>query len=179
MKTKLTPKLQETICQYITDGMFANRACALCGIDSRSMYFWLEKAEAAMQSPDYDTETQTVPVKPRDPHAPGNPPNDVNDYIRFYHAIKKAEAKDQYNSISLVKAAEELPQNWMATFRRLESRYPKEFLREKKVDLGVNENLQRLLTSLTEALNEPDDDPLTEIEGNVRELPIGDDTVSH
>lgn len=43
-KPKLTPKVQETICRYISAGSFRETACAAAGIDSRTLRKWLKKA---------------------------------------------------------------------------------------------------------------------------------------
>lgn len=46
-KTKLTPKLQETICTYIKQGYTIEQSCALSGITPRTYYNWIKRGKQA------------------------------------------------------------------------------------------------------------------------------------
>lgn len=100
--TKLTPELQESICDAIKQGLYIYRACELNDI-SRDTYFeWLKRAEDK-----------------------NHPENKL--YADFSDAIKRAEAVDIQERLKTARELALKANQWPEAWRYLESRYPAEY----------------------------------------------------
>ncbi len=125
MRSKLTPELQEKICEYIAKGHYIERACALCGIGRRTFYTWLEKAERG------------------------------GKYAEFFEAVKRAEAQDQDRALEAINTVAYEDRKWPAIFRKLESRYPREWAKHEVIHHSDEQEGQRILSKLLEELRKP------------------------
>ena len=116
-KLKLTPQLQEQIGNNITLGMPLKYAAESVGITEVTFYNWLKRGE---------TESK-------------------GQFYEFAEHVKACKAKAVQLHLKLItKAATE--GTWQASAWILERRYPEEFGRREKVELGGE---QQLVINLT------------------------------
>lgn len=115
-KSKLTPELQERICNYIENGYTVEQACALSGIGETTYYRWLQTGRKAK----------------------------TGKYREFWEAVKKAEkiAESKYLAI-ITRAAVGDPEkkvkgDWKAAAWYLERRNPQQFARRDFLRQDVN-----------------------------------------
>lgn len=99
--TKLTPELQEKICDIIAKGNYISTACSACGVGETTYYHWLELAEEGK--------------------------NGI--YQKFGEAVKKAEAKSEQSLVADVVKAGKDPRYWPASMTMLERRFPEHYAR--------------------------------------------------
>lgn len=103
--SKLTPELQEQICNYIEHGNTFERACRLCNIGKTTFYRWKQVGKEAKSG----------------------------KYKEFWEAIKRAEEKFvAYNVALIMKAADK---QWQAAAWLLERKHYKEFGRKDQHEL--------------------------------------------
>jgi len=106
-RTKLTPAVQEGICNSIKKGLYLHRACNLCGVAEHTYYDWMERGRL------------------------GGPGNEL--YTNFLHAVKRAEAEDIEARLTEARNYAVSRKSWEETYRYLESRYPQEYGRKLAV----------------------------------------------
>lgn len=119
-KSKLTPELQERICNYIENGYTIEQACALSGIGESTYYDWKKRGKKSKRG----------------------------KFSDFLEAVKKAEkiAESKYLAI-ITKAAVGDPLkgvkgDWKAAAWYLERRNPKQFARRDFLRQDVNAKVQ-------------------------------------
>ena len=76
-KTKITPELIESICEYISKGNYISTACKVVGIGESTYYDWLKRAEEG----------------------------DNGIFGEFAEAAKQAEAKAEAEMVKVVRKA--------------------------------------------------------------------------
>ena len=103
--TKLTPELQETICEIIGKGNSITTACHAVGIADTTFYEWKQKGE----------------------HEPDSL------HGEFLCALNKAEADAKQELLQYVKDA--APHSWQASMTILERRWPQEFGRRDRIEV--------------------------------------------
>jgi transposase len=98
--TKLTPELQEKICNILNGGNHIITACDYIGISEKTFYHWLQRGER-------------------------NAPSDqAGGYSEFYQAVKKARARAEVISVARIRQAGD-EGNWQAHAWFLERSNPK------------------------------------------------------
>lgn len=112
--TKLTPEVQERICDALRKGCTRRAAAAYAGISEDTLYNWIARGEGRAKSP------------PRE------------EFTRFSEAVKRAEseAEKRYTEI-IYRAADE---TWQAAAWWLERRYPKEWGRRERHEVQGSED---------------------------------------
>ena len=103
--TKLTPELQETICDIISKGNSITTACQSVGIAETTFRVWKEKG---------DKEPDSV-------------------HGEFLQAMHKAESDAKQELLQYVKDA--APHSWQASMTILERRWPNEFGRRDRMEV--------------------------------------------
>jgi len=153
--TKLTPKLQETICSIIAQGNYLKTACEFVGIGKSTYLLWLERAEEEAS-------------------------NGGGIYLDFMLAIKRAEAQAETERVARIKLAGiggqvakritrikkdgteeieesyQLPQ-WLADMTHLERRHPDHWGRKDRIQGGgnmYNINIEKALIDAAGKLEE-------------------------
>jgi transposase len=92
--SKLTPEVQEKICNAIRAGNYYEAACAYAGIGYSTFRAWIVKGENAKSG----------------------------KYREFLEAIKKAECEAEVRLVAMWQ--KHMPENWQAIATFLERRYP-------------------------------------------------------
>lgn len=99
-ETKLTKKVQDTVCEMLRLGMYRCDACAIAGIAYVTMAKWIRLGKKAGKGPHH----------------------------QFYIAVKKSEAEAIAERVERVRAAgQEGPNKWQADAWWLERRHPEKF----------------------------------------------------
>jgi len=168
MRKKLTAELIGNITQHIHKGHFVEHACQMVGISKRTYYDWLERGERELN----EIESLTSATAPGSAHTAhttqdnGQPAAESNGqseeahpgaaslYVRFYTAIKTAEAKLIDSALTQIKAFSTERNSWEAWFRFLESRFPRYFRREVTV-IHDDEMAERRYAEILAALRRP------------------------
>ena len=111
--SKLTPELQEEICESIRAGNYIETSAARAGVHKASLYDWLKKAGVELDRVRRGkAEGLSFKVSER-----------AQPYVRFLDAVKKAEAEAEARDVATIaKAAEK---QWQAAAWRLERKHYK------------------------------------------------------
>lgn len=104
--TKLTPEVQERICQAIRAGNYYESACAYAGIAYSTFREWMVKGEKAKSG----------------------------KYREFMEAIKKAEYEAEVRMVAMWQ--KHMPDNWQAIATFLERRYPDRWGKKDQMNLN-------------------------------------------
>lgn len=110
-KTKLTPALQDRICDFIRKGNYVQVACAACGVSEAAYYDWLQRGD----------EQQS---------------DGGGIYAEFLEAIKATEAEAETMLLSMVVDA--APKNWAAAMTVLERRHSAKWAQVRRGTLDVD-----------------------------------------
>jgi len=102
--TKLTPELQQQICNLLAMGNYVAHVCEMVGISERTFYYWQERGEA------------------------GEEP-----FSQFLQAVKKAQAQAVARAVAGIQRAG-LDGSWQALAWFLERRYPDMWGRRDRVE---------------------------------------------
>lgn len=132
-KLKLTPKLKDTICEYIKEGNYINTACEAVGISKHAFFMWMKKGEA---------ESEGV-------------------YRDFFDSIKKAQADGEMFLLKTIRVKS--MEQWTAAAWILERKYPEKWGRReyiKIVEDDVPAESATKVQSLKDALNNMTDKDL-------------------
>lgn len=105
--TKLTPEVQEQICQAVRAGNYLDIAASLVGINRRTLHDWLRRGARAKSG----------------------------IYRDFSHAVEKALAQAEARDVLRIDKAGE--KNWQAIAWKLERRFPKRWGRRRDSDLAA------------------------------------------
>nr|PZN07741.1 MAG: hypothetical protein DIU64_11805 [Caldicoprobacter oshimai] len=106
--SKLTPEVQEKICNAIRAGNYYEAACAYAGIDYSTFRRWIIKGEKAKSGKYYD----------------------------FCEAVKKAEYEAEMRLVAMWQ--KHMPDNWQAIATFLERRFPERWARRLDVKQEVH-----------------------------------------
>jgi len=141
--SKLTPQLQEKICEYIANGNYLNTACQATGITDSTLFNWMKRAEEEGK-------------------------NGGGRYFDFMVAIKKAEAQAEAALASMIKETALQKKEWLPAMTFLERRHPDRWGRRDRTRVDINETKTIQITHVEVVLNEAGQTPM--IEGESREL---------
>lgn len=108
-KGKLTPELQQKICDYISQGNYNDTACKAVGISTQTFYVWLKRGAES---------TRGI-------------------YADFSGAVKKAQAQAEAWHLSQITAASRRG-IWQASAWYLERKHPERWGRHERRDLNIS-----------------------------------------
>ena len=114
--TKLTPEVQEKICNAIRAGNYYEAACAYAGIGYSTFRAWMIKGEKAKSG----------------------------KYREFMEAIKKAEYEAEARLVA--QWQKHMPENWQAIATFLERRYPERWGKRVDVKQNIKQKVQGQVT---------------------------------
>ena len=114
--SKLTPEVQERICQAIRAGNYYEAACAYAGIDYSTFRRWIVKGEKAKSG----------------------------KYHNFCEAIKRAEHEAEVRMVA--QWQKHMPENWQAIATFLERRYPDRWGRRMDVRQDIKQEVKGQVT---------------------------------
>jgi len=103
-RTKLTPELQQQICDLLAMGNYADDVCDIVGIGETTFYRWLQEGEAGKEP-----------------------------YREFRESIKKAQAQAVARAVAGIQRAG-LDGSWQALAWFLERRYPDKWGKRERVE---------------------------------------------
>jgi hypothetical protein len=92
--TKLTPDIQEKICNLLRVGNYVETAAACAGIGKAALYAWLRRGAREKKGL----------------------------YYEFSYAVEKAQAEGEAHAVAAISKA--MPTNWQAAAWRLERKFP-------------------------------------------------------
>ncbi len=147
---KLNQGMIDALSGYVAKGYFANRACYLCDINSKTLYEWLniaEKDEVAGLT------------------------EEESPYISLSNSIKKAHAQSQARLVDTMMEAAVVNKNWLAAARTLESTDRENWWRTDKVIID-NSRKSITITHVEVVLDRGGGKEI--IEGESRELKEGE-----
>lgn len=121
--TKLTPEVQDKICQIIAAGHYLITACNAVGINKSTYLRWMERAE-------YEAN------------------NGGGLYCDFSLAIKKAEAEAEQKLLAVVSDKAINAGEWLPAMTILERRHPERWGRKDRSTLVVEETKQIVITTV-------------------------------
>jgi len=126
-KLKLTEQLIEDAAKLIEAGNYQKHVAQALGVDESTWYRWLREGEQS---------------------------EDENDLkYKFYQSIKKAEAKAVARNVALIqRAAQE--GNWQAAAWWLERKFPSEWGKKDKLDIGADDGLRIEIVKVDSKANE-------------------------
>ena len=106
--SKFTPEAARIICEELADGATYEEAANAAGVSYVTFLSWKQKGEKDTEGP----------------------------YLEFFNDIKRAEDCSKQTLLSRIKDAGKDPRYWQANAWILERRFPKEFGKRERVDLG-------------------------------------------
>lgn len=118
-RTKLTPELQEALCQLVETGSSPSAAARASGIDPKTLVNWVERGQEAGRGP----------------------------YYRFYKALMVARGKAEVRMTTIVSLSAE--RDWRAAMAWLERRAPKEWGPQSKTTLAGDPRHPLSVTAIT------------------------------
>lgn len=126
-KSKLTEELIKEAARLIEAGNYQKHVAQALGVDESTWYRWLREGEQS---------------------------EDENDLkYKFYQSIKKAEAKAVARNVALIqRAAQE--GNWQAAAWWLERKFPSEWGKKDKLDIGADDGLRIEIVKVDSKANE-------------------------
>ena len=132
--TKLTAKTEAIIYEYMAKGNYISTACQAAGIDSRTFYYWQNKASSYHKY----LEDNNIEVTNIDA-LPDNGTGGIV-YYQFFQRLKRAEAEAESAHVgNLMKAGAAGPQFWAASATYLERKHPDRWGKRDAVDINVRE----------------------------------------
>lgn len=136
-KTRLTPELQQAVCDNITAGLNQEDAAELAGVPSSTFYYWMRRGAAEQSRLE-----KSAKAKPNRDEAP---------FLEFLKAVKRAELEVKKACITGIRRAAE--EHWQANAWLLERRYSKEFGQKILVRQQVEAELEDVLDRLERNLD--------------------------
>ena len=124
MKTKLTPEIQEKIIGYIKAGNYIATACKAVGIYKSTYYRWVQRGTKALwleEKGEKVLESEEI-------------------YYNFCNSIKKAKAKAEMQSVSLIRIAG--IDNWQAAAWWLERTNWKKWGKKDKLEVKTKKTVE-------------------------------------
>ena len=103
--SKLTPEVQERICNAIRAGNYYEASCAYAGVDYTTFRLWMQKGEKAKSGKFFD----------------------------FFDAVTKAQADAEVFLVANWK--KHVPEDWRAAKEMLARRFPERWGPKDKIDI--------------------------------------------
>ena len=88
---KLTPQLQQTLCEYLARGNCISAASAMAGISTASFYLWMRRGRRELDRLEADKDAR--------------PRHDEARYVRFWLAVDQAMARAEVRNIQVLDQA--------------------------------------------------------------------------
>ena len=126
---KLTPLIQDTICNLIADGNYIKTACLAAGVHKTTFDRWLKLGEQEGEN------------------------EGENPFTSFANAVKKAEAENIARNVGIIQKA--AVHTWQAAAWLLERKYPAQYGKRVEIELGPSKVLLVLQDRMKEMLELP------------------------
>ena len=136
-KTKLTPEIQETICNWLKLGYYQEDAAVMVGISPSTYYEWMKRGEKAIEKE--DQKLLNPPITSNDDELAVQDAaveGEVLDlYSEFSEAVKKARAEAEGAHIRNIRRASDNGV-WQASAWWLERSFPKKWGKRSSLEIG-------------------------------------------
>lgn len=120
--TKLTPEIQEKICNAIRAGNYIETAAAYSGVAKSTVFDWMRRGAREKERVGKNTRARI-----RKKEVP---------YVEFSDAVEKALADAEVIDVDIIRRAAK--ENWQAAAWRLERKFPDRWGRREKVEADVS-----------------------------------------
>lgn len=121
--SKLTPELQEKICESLENGNYIETTCLSVGINQSTFYDWLNRGEQENNSL----------------------------YTEFSKAVTRSQAKAEEKLLKLV--LDSAPKDWRAAVWILERRFSERWANTQRVNILVEKQLEEITNALQNKLS--------------------------
>jgi len=137
--SKLTPEVQENICNWLKLGYYQEDAAIMAGIAPSTYYEWMKKGEVERVALESDEDMLALPDTSLPASEDGTPQIElVYPFMEFSEAVKKARAEAEGAHIRNIRKAADNGV-WQASAWFLERSHPKKWGKRSQLDL-VAEN---------------------------------------
>ena len=137
--SKLTPEVQENICNWLKLGYYQEDAAIMAGISPSTYYEWMKKGESERVALESGEDMLALPDTSLPAPEDGTPEVElVFPFMEFSEAVKKARAEAEGAHIKNIRKAADNGV-WQASAWFLERSHPKKWGKRSQLDL-VAEN---------------------------------------
>ena len=137
--SKLTPEVQENICNWLKLGYYQEDAAIMAGISASTYYEWMKKGEQERVALEEGEKALTLPDTSLPASEDGTPEIElIYPFLEFSEAVKKARAEAEGAHIKNIRKAADNGV-WQASAWFLERSHPKKWGKRSQLDL-VAEN---------------------------------------
>ena len=137
--SKLTPEVQENICNWLKLGYYQEDAAIMAGISASTYYEWMKKGEQERVALEEGQKALTLPDTSLPASEDGTPEIElIYPFLEFSEAVKKARAEAEGAHIRNIRKAADNGV-WQASAWFLERSHPKKWGKRSQLDL-VAEN---------------------------------------
>tara|TARA_Y100000114_G_scaffold82898_1_gene76590 strand:+ start:499 stop:960 length:462 start_codon:yes stop_codon:yes gene_type:complete len=137
--SKLTPEVQENICNWLKLGYYQEDAAIMAGISPSTYYEWMKKGESERVALESGEDMLSLPDTSLPAPEDGTPEVELAfPFMEFSEAVKKARAEAEGAHIKNIRKAADNGV-WQASAWFLERSHPKKWGKRSQLDL-VAEN---------------------------------------
>jgi transposase-like protein len=122
------PEIVNQIAEIVAAGNYVEVACRSVGIDDGSFYGWLRKAQDDIKE-GLEAEESI--------------------YIRFFNAIKAAEAQAELKTLAVVQEAAQVKREWLPAMTFLERRHPERWGRKDRLQVDQHTTKEVIISRMT------------------------------
>jgi len=133
--SKLTPEVQENICNWLKLGYYQEDAAIMAGISPSTYYEWMKKGESERVALESEEDMLALPTYPLPDSEDDTPEVElVFPFMEFSEAVKKARAEAEGAHIKNIRKAADNGV-WQASAWFLERSHPKKWGKRSQLDL--------------------------------------------
>ena len=134
--TKLTPEVQENICNWLKLGYYQEDAAIMAGISASTYYEWIKKGEQERVALEEGEKAQALPDTSLPAPEDGTTEIElVYPFLEFSEAVKKARAEAEGAHIRNIRKAADNGV-WQASAWFLERSHPKKWGKRNTLELN-------------------------------------------
>ena len=133
--SKLTPEVQENICNWLKLGYYQEDAAIMAGISPSTYYEWMKKGESERVALESGEDMLALPDTSLPASEDGTPEVEVVfPFMEFSEAVKKARAEAEGAHIKNIRKAADNGV-WQASAWFLERSHPKKWGKRSQLDV--------------------------------------------
>ena len=133
--SKLTPEVQENICNWLKLGYYQEDAAIMAGISPSTYYEWMKKGEQERVALEEGEKALTLPDTSLPASEDGTPEIElIYPFLEFSEAVKKARAEAEGAHIKNIRKAADNGV-WQASAWFLERSHPKKWGKRSQLDV--------------------------------------------
>ena len=137
--TKLTPEVQENICNWLKLGYYQEDAAIMAGISASTYYEWIKKGESERVALESGEDMLALPEHPLPASSEKAQEIElVYPFLEFSEAVKKARAEAEGAHIRNIRKAADNGV-WQASAWFLERSHPKKWGKRSQLELQAGQ----------------------------------------